>query len=191
MPRGRRRRVERNGNDELAFVQFLTSFRLADICVRCRSAGQRDRGRHSSRPPPPSTPSMRARQRAASTWETSKRKATKLMGSPPRSPLAKSAQRPVVRLILNDPKRRSARFGFSATYSWPSGLPEGRSLCRTARKLISACVLMARKSMGPPRAVGRRRALRGCASSGSRSPSRSAGGRKLSVEHRGRSTSRR
>ena len=39
--------------------------------------------------------------------------------SPPLSPVAKSAQSPLSRLIRNDPGERSARVGFSATQSRP------------------------------------------------------------------------
>jgi hypothetical protein len=45
--------------------------------------------------------------------------------SPPVSPVAKSAHRPVSRLTLNDPARLSVLVGFVAIHSSPTRLPCG------------------------------------------------------------------
>ena len=47
------------------------------------------------------------------------------MGSPPLSPVAKSAHLPARRLIENDPALRSSRTGFRATHSHPPRRPSG------------------------------------------------------------------
>jgi hypothetical protein len=110
------------------------------------ASGARTLGSQSRRRPPVSMPSMRASIRAASPCEMLPRYATSEIGSPPLSPVAKSAQRPVAVLTLNDPRLRSERRGFSATSSRPTILPPGRRRARTAgnaaraARLISATV---------------------------------------------------
>jgi CT1975-like protein len=90
--------------------------------------------------------SMAAIFRAASTCESPKRWAARLMTSPPFAPVAKSAQRPLRRLILNEPGRLSARVGFRATHSKPHRLPSGSHRFANAGRLGSDALLMARKA---------------------------------------------
>ena len=61
--------------------------------------------------------------------------------SPPRSPVAKSAQRPVRMLTLNEPGRRSARVGLRATHSAPCRRPSGSQRPSSAGRTASAAAL--------------------------------------------------
>ena len=72
---------------------------------------------------------------------------------PPRSPVAKSAQRPVRRLILKEPSVRSVRRGLRATYSRPSRRPLGSHRDRSAGSMPRAALLMQSK---PMRRLGKR-----------------------------------
>ena len=117
------------------------------------------RGRHPWCGPPVSRPSIRASNRAASPCDTFSRYATRLIGSPPLYAVEKSAQRPLYRLTLNEPSRRSARRGLSATISAPMRFPFGRMRANTAGKAASAARLISAKS-GPPFRRGRFRAIR-------------------------------
>ena len=68
--------------------------------ARARRPTKAGSDRHPWRRPPASRPSIRASFRAASPCLQSSMKATSETGSPPLSPLAKSAHRPVRKLIL-------------------------------------------------------------------------------------------
>src|SRR5262249_1095321 len=71
------------------------------------------------------------------------------MMSPPSSPVEKSAHIPTRRpeiTILNEPKWRSSRRGFSATYSLPTRLPVGSHRVRRIGSTGSAAQLTASKS---------------------------------------------
>src|SRR4029453_8098670 len=70
-------------------------------------------------------PSSSARLIAALRWFVPSRYARRLIRSPPASPVAKSAQRPDLRLTLNDPSVRSGRVGLRANHSLPMRLPSG------------------------------------------------------------------
>jgi len=70
------------------------------------------------------------------------------MASPPSSPVEKSAHIPMRRpeiTILNEPKWRSTRRGFNATYSLPTRFPAGSHRARRMGSIGSAAQLTASK----------------------------------------------
>lgn len=73
--------------------------------------------------------------------------AVRLTRSPPRSPVAKSAQAPEVVLILKEPGELSYRLGFFTTYSPPFLAPPGTICDKTLSEFASANLAIALKSI--------------------------------------------
>src|SRR6516225_8854367 len=71
------------------------------------------------------------------------------MTSPPLSPVAKSAHRPVRMFTLKLPDRLSARVGLRAAYSAPSRRPSGNQCCKSDGSTASAARLTSSKSIQP------------------------------------------
>ena len=99
---------------------------------------------------------MWRRFRAASHCEQPARYAARLIGSPPLSPVAKSAHLPVRRLIENDPALRSSRTGFRATHSHPTSRPSGSQRATSDGSTCNAAWFTRAKSVivGQPSRLG-------------------------------------
>ncbi len=85
---------------------------------------------------------------AASPCVVRWRNAYNEMRSPPRSPVAKSHHRPVLRFTLNDPRVRSGRRGLREHHSSPIRSPSGSQRASRKAEFPRAEAAMARKSCG-------------------------------------------